>query len=840
MTETVSKSRRILQSLGGKVVAVLIAVALAGGLSIVFTHVTFDKTLRTISDIVAPDQKLLLLNRMLRNITQLEATHYRADDLSHGSYLSYQARTNYMRHMLDTLSEMYISDPIQLSQIDSIKMAMNQRNELVRRYTVVQSELTQNRELARQIRSLSEMVDTSMTSKAGTIITTEKKVTTSMPASEAKQTRTNKTKAFFERLFAKKKKDRKMPPAEKTVQEQLSIKTDTLIDSQRDSMINEIRIAASHLGQYQRSKNSLVLYLEGQIDRADTRLTDQLLKLVQRAEDDELGHVRSRQSLAEALVHEGRVRLNVIMLVFFLTVLVLTLFIFADIARSNTYRRQLQTAKEEAEYLSQVKQRFLANMSHEIRTPLQSIIGFAEQAQQQAAPDKAYIRSIHKASEHLLHIVNEVLDYSRIVSGKFTFEPKDFDLGQLISEVSGAMAIEAAQKGLRLHVTSTIGESKLIHGDAFRLRQILYNLLGNAVKFTDQGAVELAVSCSDRTDGSLVTFQVRDTGIGIAAADLERIFNEFEQADITVSRQRGGTGLGLTIVKALIDSQGGEIKINSRPGEGSVFEVRLFFANAAMVEAASMPALNMMPATGMKVLVIDDDKFILHLCHVIMDKYGIAHRCSSSPVAIVQQPWDEEIKLVLVDIRMPEMSGIDLCHELRRRLRDRIMIYALTAQPLPEEKEGVYRNEFDGVLMKPFREQEFLNLLMRRENGDAAAIAKGQTQLNDLAGLKKLTLDDPDLLKKVLLQFVRDTTADLHQLAEYTAGNNTHQVSEILHRLAGRVGQIGATELSALIREVEADIRRGFADSQIRSEVPPLTDKMYELIKEIDTQLSHS
>src|SRR5690606_9849071 len=216
-----------------------------------------------------------------------------------------------------------------------------------------------------------------------------------------------------------------------------------------------------------------------------------------------------------------------------------------------------------------------------IRTPLQSIIGYADLLRQQDKPSRKHLDAIYHSSEHLLHIVNEVLDYSRIISGKFTFAQLDFDLRQLLEEVMSVMRPQAEKKSLDLSLHDHIRDNAFLNGDPFRLKQLLYNLIGNAIKFTEQGGVSLTVEDAADAGAPMLTFTVSDTGKGIAPRDVRRIFNQFEQAGDTY--HHNGTGLGLSIVKALTEAQNGSIEVTSEPGKGSSFAVQLPFAAARQI-----------------------------------------------------------------------------------------------------------------------------------------------------------------------------------------------------------------------------------------------------------------
>src|SRR5690606_1252070 len=248
---------------------------------------------------------------------------------------------------------------------------------------------------------------------------------------------------------------------------------------------------------------------------------------------------------AKTVVSDSVWRISAIFLGFFIITTIMVYLILQDISRNNAYRIALEAAKEEAEYHAATTQRFRPNMSHELRTPLQSIIGYAEQLKQNITFDSPKINAIYQSSEHLLQIVNEILDYSRITSGKIALTEKPFVLLELVNNVVSVMRMQASSKSLDLVLNTRILGSGHLLGDAFRIKQILFNLLSNAIKFTDRGKVTLNVSTVVYEKKTELNIVVKDTGKGIPEDDLERIFNDFEQSENANSGVYFGSGLGL-------------------------------------------------------------------------------------------------------------------------------------------------------------------------------------------------------------------------------------------------------------------------------------------------------
>jgi signal transduction histidine kinase/DNA-binding response OmpR family regulator len=544
------------------------------------------------------------------------------------------------------------------------------------------------------------------------------------------------------------------------------------------------------------------------------------------------------------MVGESINRIEYIMIGFFLLTALLAYLIFTDITKSNKYRYALEEAKEEAEYHSMAKQRFLSNMSHEIRTPLQSIIGYAEALKKEDKPKKEDLETLHSASEHLLYLVNEVLDYSRIISDQFTFEERTFAITPLLTEVIKMLSPTATAKSLVLSLENTLNPDLHLKGDPFRLRQILYNLLTNAIKFTEKGKVVLRISGIENEDSVSVKFEIEDTGIGLSKEQSLRVFNQFEQADPSIARRFGGTGLGLSIVKALVDAMGGVIEVDSMPGQGTTFTVHTEFIKAVVPVLTKDKSLDKEYTIKGKVWLVDDDVFILKWCASVLESHHIAHQCFSSAEEVLSTAWDNEVTTVLTDMRMPGLNGAELCQRLRKIAPSSVKIYVLTAQALPEEQSALLESGFDGILMKPFHSSEILDLLQANSDNQPLTIKNEQyvklipvsSGQPDLTLLEEMTFGDEALLKEILEQFVKDTRHDLTELQSAISENKPEIITEISHRLSGRIGQIGASEISAQFRKIEISLRED-PKSISASELNETVAEADVLIEQIDGKI---
>jgi len=372
-----------------------------------------------------------------------------------------------------------------------------------------------------------------------------------------------------------------------------------------------------------------------------------------------------------------------------------------ELARSQ---QKLLAMLEEARQASRAKSEFLANMSHELRTPMNAILGMTELAlDSPLAPElRDSLQTVHAAAQSLLSIVNDILDFSKIEAGKFELEAVPFDLEREMALTLKSFAALAAGKGLRLHWRLAQGTPTALIGDPVRLRQILTNLIGNAIKFTPQGAVWVEVeprSLAERD--ALLAFSVCDTGIGIAEDQQQRIFEAFTQADSSSTRRYGGAGLGLAISARLASLMGGGITVESRPGQGSRFTLILPFARASSQPGPpAPPAAAEAPARPLSVLLAEDNEVNQRLVVRALERRGHRVTVARNGLEALAALEGNAFDLVLMDVQMPEMDGLEATRILRRK-GVRIPILALTAHALKSDQERCLQAGMDGYLSKP-------------------------------------------------------------------------------------------------------------------------------------------
>lgn len=785
-----------------KIFFIFMASAVALGLAYVISRVAFDEMLVKVDKVSTPNEKLRLVSRISRDILQVDQLQ-RAQVLNTTNYTGYAKESNDILRALDTLENLYSSHDVQSQRIDSIRILLKERDQLFNSYVQVRKNLVDNQAFSSQIKNISSLIQSAPQSDS-TIVTTEKKITT-RTVEPAEQEEDKSNRGFLSRIFGGRNKEAPTTPsAPRTIQEELDIQVDTIKNVRADSAEKKIDQAIQSLAQRQIQRSSNFVNQEAELTIAGNILVSNMFSILHEVEKEAMLQMELENLDARNVVNQSVQRIAYILLTFFIISVILIYFILDDMRKGAAYRTELERAKNEAEYHSVAKQRFLSNMSHELRTPLQSIIGYTEQLRNQHSNNEK-VNVIHQSSEHLLQIVNEILDYNMLNSGKFAFQEEVVKIKKLGQELIDIMKPQADRKNIDLVLSAQTFGDGLVIGDAFRIKQILFNLVGNAVKFTDVGQVLLQIVATDYGDKTDISFRIQDTGPGIMESDLKKIFNEFEQSTNAGSGVHFGNGLGLTIVKTLVEAMGGDIKIKSIVGKGSVFTVS--FSLPTMKEALETdqkgPLLTPVSAFSGNVWVVDDDNYILDLCDTILQKYGINHQVFHSPIDALAMPNNERPDFILTDMRMPGMTGKDLYKEFRERYGSSVKIIAFTAQALPEERKEILSFGFDGLLLKPFKELDLLTILGLEADTDPVNNAASELIETILSNT------DEHIRPKVIKLFKDGTKKDLAELKSNVLSDNIYQTEFLLHRLAGRTAQMGEESIAFVLRKMEIDARSG-------------------------------
>ncbi|TDU31096.1 PAS domain S-box-containing protein [Panacagrimonas perspica] len=434
-----------------------------------------------------------------------------------------------------------------------------------------------------------------------------------------------------------------------------------------------------------------------------------------------------------------------------------------DMRERLRYETQLMRASEEARSASQAKSEFLANMSHEIRTPMNAIVGLTHLGLSSTDPTRLrdYLGKIDTAAKSLLQIINDILDFSKIEAGKLSLESTPFDLYSVLDNLSGMLNLRAAEKGIELLFAVEPGISAQLMGDPLRLGQILLNLTGNAVKFTDKGQIVVRVKTTKKgKDFVRLRFEVTDTGIGLSAEQISRLFESFSQADTSTTRRYGGTGLGLAISQRLVDLMDGEIAVDSVQGKGSTFHFTARFGLAPETAKRTPTPKSM---RGMRVLVVDDNSTAQSILQAYLESFGFVVETVSDgqrAVEAIRNAGPQAFRLVLMDWQMPGMNGIEAARRIRELSSpEPSVIIMVTAFGREEVEHQALSAGLDGFLIKPVNPSVLLDTILdafgREAALEAGPVSSAIAPTVSLEGLHVLLVEDNEINQEVAMELLK-------------------------------------------------------------------------------------
>ncbi|MBA4107510.1 MAG: hypothetical protein C0485_17370 [Pirellula sp.] len=503
-----------------------------------------------------------------------------------------------------------------------------------------------------------------------------------------------------------------------------------------------------------------------------------------------------------------------------------------DITDRKSHELDMRRAMEEAEAANRIKSEFLANMSHEIRTPLNSILGFAELLVRNADEGderlrRDYAETIRTSARHLLELINNVLDLSKIEAGKLQVEHARFSPHQLIAEVVSLLRVRAVEKGIVLNYRWDGSIPEIVATDPHRVRQLLVNLVGNAIKFTEQGSVMVVARSHREADRWYLTLEVRDTGIGIDSAKLDDIFHPFVQADSSMTRRYGGTGLGLAICKNIATALGGKLSVDSELGRGTTFAVQLPIGDLRHVRMLETPpdattgdyvdrpsAANLQ---GIRVLLADDGETNRKLIQVFLSRHGAEVQTVENGEMACRLALAEPFDVVLMDMQMPLLDGYAATRKLRSLGFDKPII-ALTAHAMKGDREKCTYAGCSGYLSKPVNVDELTQAVEDAVGFGARCRINAKTEKEKkikraLAGPIRSSLPtEDDMLREIVAEFVESIPARLDAMERALASEDYEELQRHVHGLKGSGGTAGFTCLSEISAELETFAAKGSGD----------------------------
>jgi len=555
------------------------------------------------------------------------------------------------------------------------------------------------------------------------------------------------------------------------------------------------------------------------------RLTDSILQVIQKI-------ITIRQSLLSnitgSLDKSGKdaQRFGTLLIVLVLVTGAALFWYIINIIR-NQYQLidQLHISEKKEREAARVKENFLANMSHEIRTPMNAIIGFTHLLERRPldTESKEYVGIIQRSGENLLSVINDILDLSKIEAGMMRIETVVFHVEELFQSVESLFSEKAAGKNIMLSSDIAVDVPQVLEGDATHLTQILVNLVGNAIKFTDKGAVRISVSNEGVSEeGVKLGITVSDTGIGIAKDKLTAIFNRFQQAEDSVTRNYGGSGLGLAIVKDLVTLMHGHIEVGSEEGKGTSFHLQVPFK----LSGETPPALTRISQPKettydtfhhVHILVVEDNQVNQSLLQQLFKQWQLSFDLAQSGKEAITLLRARKYDLILMDIQMPVMDGYTATTEIRKVLKIDTPIIAMTAHALSGEREKCLGLGMDEYISKPVREENLLQLIQRFipvsnpivAEPVVARKAPGVYQYINLDYMKEISAGNSEYEKAVTGQFLEAMPVELQILEQAWRAKNNDALKRVAHNMKTTISVMGLNNLLGADLDLVENLNNG-------------------------------
>lgn len=530
---------------------------------------------------------------------------------------------------------------------------------------------------------------------------------------------------------------------------------------------------------------------------------------------------------------------NLASLIFMLLIAFLVLYKMIETNRLNEH---LSKAVQKEQQATLVKDQFISNVTHELRTPLNSIIGYTNLLlKKEHTPEtKQWISAMKVSGNLLMEVINDVLDYSKLESGYIRFAREPFQLNDVLNNLRNVMQNRAESKDLSFIIEQREGVILNLVGDEKKLIQMLVNLTGNSIKFTESGSIKVEVGMLKKADDKVwLQFVVTDTGIGIDEKKLPYIFERFYQVDSALSGKYVGTGLGLPIVKQLVEMQGGTITASSAPGKGTTFEVVLpYIINTQKEEEVTEDAGELIDAVELKVpqkiLIVDDNEmsrdllgFILNERHYLFDK-------AENGLAALDMLKQNTYDFIIMDVQMPELNGIETTRKIRSELKIQTPVIGLSGFSRPEEQQASIHAGMNAYLTKPFDDVKLFELLDYYKDWNTQPVPL-HTKLVNIEYLKRIAGGNKEYVEEVLLKAADLLPDEVKKLQDSFAANNGILLKEVAHNMKTTLSILGVKEIiSNKVRELEkADISKPSEKAQMEMLVAELDVSVKNVLKEL-------
>jgi PAS domain S-box-containing protein len=515
-----------------------------------------------------------------------------------------------------------------------------------------------------------------------------------------------------------------------------------------------------------------------------------------------------------------------------------------DITERIKIEEELKLAKKVTEELAQSKQNFLANMSHEIRTPMNAIMGMANQLNKTnlLPRQQFYLGNIQLAADNLLVIINDILDSSKIEAGKLVLENIGFELNEIISKAMQVMLHKAEEKGIAL--TSLKFEKNIASvfiGDPYRINQILLNLLSNAIKFTEKGSVNIdSKIVKKEANKQWIAIHITDTGIGMDESFSKNIFQKFNQEDESVTRKFGGTGLGMSICKELVELMNGTIVVKSKKGKGTsvICTLPLQIGNMSDLPIKTKVKINSTLLENKKILVVDDNEMNRLVASTLLENYKVHVIEACNGLEAIEKIRKSTFDLVLMDVQMPIMDGIEATKIIKETITKDLPIIALTAFAIKGDKENIIAAGMNDYISKPFEEIKFIEIVTKWLHQNPNLEIKTEPKVNfSLHKLQEIANGNKDFITKMIHLFITQAETTILEMNEAYIANDLLRVSKIAHRIKPSIDNMCIIEIKETIRDVELNAIKYGISEDLKSKLQKIEITLLSAVDQLKQNL---
>lgn len=730
------------------------------------------------------NSKILKVSNLLSNIYETESlARITIQSDSNRDFQNYIAKTDSLKLEIDSL-KVLVTTQYQITLLDSVKFLLSKKTNNIRQLKAIKNKPNDEVALKKAINDLTRMESSLRKLQMEDFI---------KRPSELGSYQRNVLKKYVAYL------NENIPDDSSNT---LSKKESDSIIAVSKSLLNKVKDATL--------KKKLTLnFEENKLLQNELLISDQLRKVLSIIEREIIRNTTKNYLEKEKSLKRNNQIVTTTAVVGLFSTLLFLILILNDFSKTQLYKKQLEEAHSTTERLLRNREQLISTVSHDLKTPLSTIVGYTELLGNSELTKKQlyFANTIKGSSEYITNLIQDLLDFTQIEAGKITIEKIPFSLSDVIHQVAKSIQAVYEQQPIALSIAIDPAFENKIIGDPFRLRQIVTNIIGNAFKFTAEGFIKIEAKAD--VENHVLTIKVEDSGIGIPKDKQQLIFEEFTQANESIEKKYGGTGLGLTISKKMVEILGGKLSLNSEFGKGSVFEIEL----PLLFDASQKAAVITYSDTQLKAVIIDDDVNLLNLTTAILRQHNIEVLPFNSASAALEAIENNSFDFIITDIQMPEMDGFQFLKKLQESAPinfDKQPVLAITGRT-DLETETYLKAGFTTVVRKPYSPKALLEIIDSVLNnaelqfGTTAATENevDPTKPYSLSSLKLFLSDDAAILQEFLATFKTATKENLALMEGAVAEKNSLKVKETAHRMSSMFRQIEAHEIVQILSELE-------------------------------------